>query len=506
MSEVINWPGRKSSPSNTNVGAEAALIGALLIDCTLYHIIDGLVAETDFFIPVHGRIFAKIGETVRQGGAVTPVTLIPHFEGDPGLKSLGGASYLARLTADGQGLLAPRELAAQIAELRMWRRLDDARRDPSRSLASIADDLSAFSAGAFGAASLPAINLAGPIERPALRQFIWGDWLPLRQTTMLSGDGGVGKSLLSQQLATCVAAGRFFLGRPTMAGPTLYLTVEDDVDELMRRQFAICDALGIDFADLAGRLHLVSLAGEDNAALAQFAPDGRMAATDRWRGVQSLTRAAGLRLAIFDNATDLMAGDHNDLHQVARFVNLLTGWAIANNGAALILHHPNKGGADWLGSIAWHNKVRNRLIIKRDDDEPDPDCRMIEAPKANYSQSGSKARFRWHAGAFVQDDELPETVRAQLDDISGANAANAAFLACLAVCTEQRRNVSHMRSSNYAPRVFVRMPEGKGFTVDQHDAALERLLHLGVIEIDAELWTDAHRHPKRGIRLKPGSA
>ena len=54
---------------------------------------------------------------------VTPVTLRPYFEADEALKELGGVSYLARLTADGQGLLAPRELAEQIYDLALLREL-----------------------------------------------------------------------------------------------------------------------------------------------------------------------------------------------------------------------------------------------------------------------------------------------------------------------------------------------------------------------------------------------
>ncbi len=54
---------------------------------------------------------------------VTPVTLKPYFETDEGLKELGGTAYLARLTADGQGLLNPRELAEQIYDLALLREL-----------------------------------------------------------------------------------------------------------------------------------------------------------------------------------------------------------------------------------------------------------------------------------------------------------------------------------------------------------------------------------------------
>lgn len=346
-----------------------------------------------------------------------------------------------------------------------------------------------------------------PLIDPALwdqpappRRAFWADWLPLRQTTMLTGEGGVGKSLLAQQLANCIAAGLECLGRATTKAPVLYCTVEDDAAELHRRQAAIMRAVGTSTHALSGELHLASLAGDDNAALAQFTPDGRMAPTDRWRTIERFTRDAAVKVLIVDNATDAMAGDHNDLHQVARFVNMLTGWAIERDGAVLLLHHPSKAGADWLGSVAWTNKVRNRLAVRRDADAHDGDCRVIESAKANYGRTGDKIAFRWLDGAFVPDADLPDSVRAQLAEVSGANAANAAFLACLDICTAQKRNVSHNWGRNFAPRVFVRMVEGKGFTVEDFEGALDRLLHIGAIEVDAELWPDAGRRPRRGIR------
>ena len=76
-----------------------------------------------FFEPVHGRIFERILQLLDRKAVVTPVTLKPYFEADEALKELGGAAYLARLTADGQGLLAPRELAEQIYDLALLREL-----------------------------------------------------------------------------------------------------------------------------------------------------------------------------------------------------------------------------------------------------------------------------------------------------------------------------------------------------------------------------------------------
>ncbi|WP_298196589.1 AAA family ATPase [Novosphingobium sp.] len=333
---------------------------------------------------------------------------------------------------------------------------------------------------------LPTLNLAELTRAPAPREFAWGTWLPLRQTTMLTGEGGVGKSLLAQQLATCIAIGVPFLGMETRQSPAMYISCEDDAEELFRRQWAICQKVGRSPKELAGRLELVSLAGEERTAFAQVNEAGRIVKTDRWEQFRQSANDAGIRFCAFDNATDLMAGDHNDLHQVAEFVNLLTGFAMGMNAAALLLHHPNKGGLDWLGSVAWHNKVRSRLIVKREDGQVDPDCRYIENPKANYSRGGTKIDFRWHEGAFVQDEDLSEDTRAQLDECAAANAENEAFLRCLRKRNEQGtdRAVGPSSGPNYAPVQFEGMPEAKGFKRVELKRAMDRLYAIGKIRTD----------------------
>jgi len=64
------------------------------------------LAPEHFFAAVHGRVYERILALIDRKAVVTPVTLEPYFEADDGLRELGGTAYLARLTADGQGLLA----------------------------------------------------------------------------------------------------------------------------------------------------------------------------------------------------------------------------------------------------------------------------------------------------------------------------------------------------------------------------------------------------------------
>ncbi len=106
-----------------NVEAEAALLGAMMIDNRLADdILDRLEPE-HFFEPLHGRIFGAV-RTLRQNDMlVTPVTLRPMFEGDEGMRALGGPGYLAQLTGSGAGLIGAKQFAQQIYDLAMLRAL-----------------------------------------------------------------------------------------------------------------------------------------------------------------------------------------------------------------------------------------------------------------------------------------------------------------------------------------------------------------------------------------------
>ena len=106
-----------------NVEAEAAMLGAMMIDNRLADdLVDKLEPE-HFFEPVHGRIFAAIKTLRGNDMLATPVTLRPMFDADEGMKELGGPGYLAQLTGSGAGLIGARQFAQQIYDLAMLRTL-----------------------------------------------------------------------------------------------------------------------------------------------------------------------------------------------------------------------------------------------------------------------------------------------------------------------------------------------------------------------------------------------
>lgn len=107
----------------SNLEAEAAFLGAVLIDNRVIEELQTPIRPDHFFEPLHERIFERVLTLIERNATASPVTLRPYFEADEALKELGGTKYLAQLTANGAGLLAPRELAQQIYDLALLREL-----------------------------------------------------------------------------------------------------------------------------------------------------------------------------------------------------------------------------------------------------------------------------------------------------------------------------------------------------------------------------------------------
>lgn len=106
-----------------NVEAEAALLGAMMIDHRLADDVVDRLEPVHFFEPLHGRIFAAIKGMRRKDLLANPVTLRPMFEADAGMIELGGPRYLAGLTGSGAGLIGARQFAQQIYDLAALRAL-----------------------------------------------------------------------------------------------------------------------------------------------------------------------------------------------------------------------------------------------------------------------------------------------------------------------------------------------------------------------------------------------
>ena len=349
-------------------------------------------------------------------------------------------------------------------------------------------------------AAIETLDLASLAHiEPRAKRFVVPKLAPAGEVTLFTGAGSAGKSLLAQQLATALAAGVRTLGLDLCQAPAIYVTCEDDAEQLHWRQAHICQSLEVSMDSLAGKLHVASLRGALDNALGIESADGAFDLAPAFHRLSALIRATGAAFVALDNVAHLFAGNENDRGEVTRFVNALNRLAGESGAAILLLGHPNKSGDTYSGSTAWLNAVRSQVVIEHD---MATDMRTLIVGKANYSRKGDAIRFAWVDWAFMLEDDLSPDMARALADTAKANAENAAFMRCLEACTAQHRNVSHQPGINYAPAIFSGMTEAKGIKKPGFASAMERLLHLGTIELDAELWPGTNRHTKRGIRAK----
>ncbi|MEL6233297.1 MAG: AAA family ATPase [Pseudomonadota bacterium] len=317
------------------------------------------------------------------------------------------------------------------------------------------------------------------------REWLVDELIPRKTVTLFGGDGGTGKSLLALQLAVAVATAGQWLGKPVQDGSVIYMSAEDDDDELHRRLAAIVAYGGIEFRALS-RLTLRSLAGED----ALLAIDSQVALMHTELFAELDARAAddAPTLIVIDTLADVYPANENDRAKVRQFVGMLRGLALKRNCAVLLLGHPSltglSSGSGMSGSTAWNNSVRSRLYLSRIVDEgfeADPDLRVMTTKKANYGRVGAETHMRWVAGVFI-----PEASEESSDSLVRGAKAQRVFMKLLELFEAQGRRVNHAGGATYAPTVFAQHGQSEGMTKAAFKGAMNGLLSAGQIEIRTE--------------------
>jgi hypothetical protein len=253
---------------------------------------------------------------------------------------------------------------------------------------------------------------SGPVSAASLGQFpperewIIKDWLPKNTVTALYGDGGTGKTLLAQQLATCLVTGRPWLGMEIeKPGKALCIFCEDDYNELWRRQVAVEDSLNIFTKNQVSNLWLWPSVGHDNL-LVTFDMAGNPKATAFYDLLLKTVAYHDPDLLVLDTAADLFGGNENNRSQVNFFIKSILGsFCVETNTTILLLAHPSvtglNTGTGFGGSTAWNNAVRSRWYLSRADEGMD-DQRVLTRKKSNYSKAGDDERIdmMWSDGSF----------------------------------------------------------------------------------------------------------
>jgi RecA-family ATPase len=365
---------------------------------------------------------------------------------------------------------------------------DDTAQHISATAASARDEESGPAGNGYGDQPSPQLTFLDPTQwegRPVPpRRWLVPHRLPLANVTMLNGDGSAGKTTIALQLVVATIRGTDWLGSIVdEPGPAIFFTAEEDKDEIHRRLAAIAEHQAIGLRDLA-RLHILCMPGSDTVL---GIPDrfGVIHATPLFESLYAAATTIQPTLIVIEAVADVFAGNENDRAQVRQFIALLRRLALTTGAAVMLIAHPSlsglASGSGTSGSTAWNNSVRSRLYFtgaKKADDDAESDIRELKVMKSNYGPVGEVVRLRWQRGVFV-----PEGGPGMLERIAAEAAVDQAYLDCLDAAQGSGREVGEKPGKAYAPTIFAKMPQAKGYRSNALAEAQERLFSAGRIHV-----------------------
>jgi hypothetical protein len=237
---------------------------------------------------------------------------------------------------------------------------------------------------------------------PKPREWLVDQWIPKGVVSALYGDGGVGKTLLAQQLLYAAGVGGKWLGLPVEPTRGLGVFCEDDADELHRRHNDIKASLGYPIENPFTDTWIWPRVGFDNL-LVTFDRDNRPTMSVFFQAVLK---------QVLENKIGLL------ISTCGAFIKQTkeAGFPLT----VLLLAHPSQAGRNSgtgeSGSTGWNNAVRSRLYLTRPE-EGTNDSRVLTRMKSNYAASGSDTALEliWVNGVLI-----PPTLAVSDPDARGA--------------------------------------------------------------------------------------
>lgn len=357
-----------------------------------------------------------------------------------------------------------------------------------------------------GPHGLPRVDLRNLMEQdwPSAR-YVFEPIIPRRETTLLGGHGGIGKSMLALTLAAHAACGRQWGPFPAVQCRAAYVSLEDEAATVRYRLRRIVEAYNLRAESVIDAVTVLDGSDCDAAMAVETMQEGvrRLEPTVGMDRVAAAVKGAGL--IVVDNASDGFGGNENERRQVRSFIRLLTGIARENDAGLLLLAHIDKAAAkygangnSYSGSTAWHNSVRSRLALLKDD----AGAIMLEHQKSQFAKEAETIplAFTGHGVLVPQDARARDAAATQQAEVDAA-----AVLTVLRIALKSGATVSSAkRGSSTAWHTLCDYPElaeeYKTKTGRQRvSAALVRLERDG--RLVKETYRDEHRNSREQYKL-----
>ena len=223
---------------------------------------------------------------------------------------------------------------------------------------------------------------------PERVRWLWPGRIPLGKLTILDGDPGLGKSLLTLDIAARVSTGRPMPDGtvPDLDGPAgvVLLTAEDDPADTIRPRL---DAAGAD----CSRIVLLQAVSETIVVGEKVKTQYRLPNLTDVDAIAEAVRAVEARLVVVDPVMAYMTGDTHKDNETRQVLSRLARLAQEAGVAIPAVRHLNKmGGGNPLyrggGSIGFIASARAGLLVAPDPDDETGRRRILAATKSNLAE------------------------------------------------------------------------------------------------------------------------
>jgi putative DNA primase/helicase len=262
---------------------------------------------------------------------------------------------------------------------------------------------------------------------PRELEWLWTNRIPLGKVTLISGEAGFGKSLITLDLGARITNGKPFPDNTeSKRGSVLLLSAEDDIADTVLPRLKVA---GADLSCVAALTSKVSIDAQTGKASKQ------------WLNLQkdldqietSLQTLDTPRLVIIDPITAYLGGADDHRNAAVRAVlGPLAELATAHRVAVVCVAHPPKGRGSNAnnnavsGSIAFVAAARAVYAVS---DDPNSDSRLFFPVKQNLSpQSGETGlRYNVESTGDVPFIAWGDSIRVDADELLGSEENRSAI-------------------------------------------------------------------------------
>jgi RecA-family ATPase len=276
-------------------------------------------------------------------------------------------------------------------------------------------------------------------------EFLIEDYVPLKENTLFTGEGGVGKTTVAIDMGVCVAAGIPFLGKLAVKQRPVLLVLGEDQEGATHKRIAASLAYhGLTERARSLPLRVWTVQGHD-FTLASFDDLGTAKELPFLEKLSDRMAETPGCFVVLDSLADIALLDEaGRLGPNNLFKKVLGGLIKLHDATIMTLGHPSKAskldGSMFSGSTAFRAAVRGMMFLEWEDDKNRDTRRRLKRNKGNYAADdiGRGLPLVYSSGLFKPMSD-PE-VKASAD--ASENAQRAAVLAEVGRLLDQGERVT----------------------------------------------------------------